>query len=322
MAAQKSAELALKEKDAALATARKAVDQMLTRTADETLSDVPLAQPLRRALFEDALEFYEGFVAQAQSDPSLRFEMARVLRNCGDVQRDLDRYEDARGSYQRSIDLLEKLVASAPGEFSYRQQLALGEQALAFELQMEPQQHEKAEAEAHYHKVLQILTDLERDFPDRRQPAVLCLRHLAEFVSDRGDKTAAAQLFRQAIARGEQYLAQQPNDRDSRVQLCWCCSDLSGFESMQDREDVLKNGLRHTAILLEQNPRFASARYVDAWLTIMLAEQRCATNRRDEAIPLFQNGLSEMESVCVDSPATDYFWGGCDMGTGHDCKQS
>src|SRR5262249_46326018 len=132
VAAQRAAEAALKDKDAALTTARRAVDQMLTRTADETLSDVPLAQPLRQALLQDALKFYEGFLAQAENDPTLRLEMARTLRKVGDIQRDLNRYEDAQHSYQRAIDLLEKLVAEAPGEFSYRQQLALSEQALGW----------------------------------------------------------------------------------------------------------------------------------------------------------------------------------------------
>src|SRR4029079_14441733 len=44
-------------KDAALMTARQAVDQMLTRVASEKLDDVPRAQPLRADLFADATRF-------------------------------------------------------------------------------------------------------------------------------------------------------------------------------------------------------------------------------------------------------------------------
>ena len=57
---------ASKAKDAALVTSFEAVEQMLVRVADERLTEVPLAQPLRRALLEDALGFYDGFLGRAR----------------------------------------------------------------------------------------------------------------------------------------------------------------------------------------------------------------------------------------------------------------
>jgi tetratricopeptide (TPR) repeat protein len=300
---------ALKDKDAALATARKAVDQMLTRTADETLSDVPLTQPLRQALLQDALKFYEGFIAQAENDPTLRLEMARTLTKVGDIQRDISRYDDAQHSYQRSIDLLEQLLTTTPGDFTYRQQLALAEQSLGWLMQSRATNPDSHEAEARYRKVQQILTGLERDFPDRIQPVVLPLHQLADLASRRGDKAGGDQLLREAIANGERYVTQQPDDAEVRVQLCWCYNSLaSTSDSLTDGETALQKGLQHTAILLQQHPRSSSARYADAYLRITLGMLYYLANRHDEALPLFQKGLSEFESAIAASPANHRLW--------------
>ena len=50
---------ALSAKDAALTTAQEAVDHLLTRVASERFRDMPLSHPLRIALMEDALNFYD-----------------------------------------------------------------------------------------------------------------------------------------------------------------------------------------------------------------------------------------------------------------------
>ena len=118
--------IALAEKDAALAKAREAVDQMLTRVADEKLINVPLADPLRKALYEDALKFYEGFLQQAQSDPSLRLETAKALSKVSNIHREMGRPDEARQLQQKCIGILQSLAASNPTEPTYREELAEG----------------------------------------------------------------------------------------------------------------------------------------------------------------------------------------------------
>jgi serine/threonine protein kinase len=54
-------EEARKDADANLRKAREAVDQMLTRVADDKLAAVPQMESIRKALLEDALEFYLAF---------------------------------------------------------------------------------------------------------------------------------------------------------------------------------------------------------------------------------------------------------------------
>jgi len=58
--------------DQNLAKAIQAVDVMLTRVGQEKLRDVPQLVSVRRDLLQDALDFYEGFLAEQGSDEGLR----------------------------------------------------------------------------------------------------------------------------------------------------------------------------------------------------------------------------------------------------------
>ena len=106
---------ALTEKDAALVTAREAVDQMLFRVGSDRLNNVPLAHPLRQSLLSDALQFYEALLLQSEDDPTLRDQAADVLNAMGGIQRELGRYDDARRSFEREIELLAQFGDFASG---------------------------------------------------------------------------------------------------------------------------------------------------------------------------------------------------------------
>lgn len=76
-----------------------AVDTMLTRVGQDTLRDVPQMTTVRRSLLEDALTFYEGFLAEQGGDREMRREVilarmrvASVRASMGetaDVEREL-----------------------------------------------------------------------------------------------------------------------------------------------------------------------------------------------------------------------------------------
>ncbi|MGD9636800.1 MAG: protein kinase [Pirellulales bacterium] len=187
-------------KDAALATARDAVDQMLTRVGDEKLLNVPLAGPLRKSLLEDALRFYEGFTEQAESDPSVRLELAGVLRRMSDVQRQLGRDDDARQSQEHSIQLLQSLVESNPTEPTYREKLADAHNFLVDLINPYPFSANFEDAHAHLREAQRICEALERDFPDRPPVSAGPMKSLADRIFSR-EPAEGEQLYRQSIAQ-------------------------------------------------------------------------------------------------------------------------
>ena len=100
-----------------------AVEQMLSDVGLNTLKDVPKAEPVRRALLEKALAFYQRLAAE-EGDPSLRFETARAFGRVAYIDNLLGRDVEAGRAFDRSIELLEALVAGRPTDRLARSTLA------------------------------------------------------------------------------------------------------------------------------------------------------------------------------------------------------
>src|SRR5262249_47072494 len=121
---------ALNEKEAALATAKgneirataaqkdaqenlkdalAAVDQMLTRVAQERLLYVPQMETIRRELLQDALTFYLKFLAKKSDDPLLRRGAALGYARVGRIQYFLGQYAAAEQANRTGIVTLEEL---------------------------------------------------------------------------------------------------------------------------------------------------------------------------------------------------------------------
>ena len=104
------------EKGRAEANSRKArevVDRMFTRVAQD-LEHTPRMEKIRRALLEDALEFYQGFLNEKSSDPVVRYETARAYMRVADIQAVLGRFSQAVEPWHQAAALLEKLAARVP----------------------------------------------------------------------------------------------------------------------------------------------------------------------------------------------------------------
>jgi tRNA A-37 threonylcarbamoyl transferase component Bud32/tetratricopeptide (TPR) repeat protein len=302
------------DKDAALATARGAVDQMLTRVAKETLHNMPLGHPLRQAMLEDALEYYEGFLDNAEADTSVHENMTLILNSLALLQRESGHFDEACGSFERSIKILQSAVERDPRPPALREQLAAAQEGLAYTWQINPADEEGKQADRYYREALDTYRDLERQWPRRRQPTMLCTRYLGERAFYRDDLQEAETLWRETIADGEVYLKQQPGDSNVRSILCWTCADLAdaillpGGRRAEEAEDVLRDGLRHAAIALASNPRSSQTREATAFLNCRMAQCYCWTKRAGDSITLFRRAVEEMESLCAEFPWNGGYW--------------
>jgi tetratricopeptide (TPR) repeat protein len=304
----------LAEKDAALATARQAVDQMLVRVGSGRLNNVPLAHPLRQALLSDALRFYEAFLRQAEDDLALREETADVLNAMGGIQRELGKYEEALASFEREVALRESLVNRHPYVPALREKHAEAEEDLAYTWQVTPPGPNDSSVDAHYRAAIAIYDDLRQRWPERPQPVALVLRRQAEVASRRGERAEAERQWRESIAEGERYLIREPSADNARSQLCWACVDLwqsldaSLGNRLTEMEEVIQTGVRHAAILLKRDPQSAAARDVAASLNLRLAMIYGRSGRLDQAVELFGQAVREIESLCADFPWNRQYW--------------
>jgi serine/threonine protein kinase/Flp pilus assembly protein TadD len=109
--------------EANLRKAREVVDRMFTRVAKD-LEHTPRMEKIRRALLEDALEFYQGFLKEKGSDPALRYETARAYMRVANIQAVLGRFSQAVEPWGRATALLEKLTAEFARVADYWRDLA------------------------------------------------------------------------------------------------------------------------------------------------------------------------------------------------------
>jgi len=111
-------------------TARAAVDRLFTRVA-ERLQGKPHMEQIRRALLEDALEFYQGFLKEWSDNPELKMETALAHRRAGEIQGLLGDWEKSLANHQTSTEMLTELNRISPANVEYRAHLARGHDYLA-----------------------------------------------------------------------------------------------------------------------------------------------------------------------------------------------
>ncbi|MHC5111009.1 MAG: protein kinase domain-containing protein [Planctomycetota bacterium] len=202
--------------------ARDAVDMMLTEAA-EKLADVPHMEHVRQALLEDALEFYQGFLAERGDDPDVRSETGRAYRRVGDIRKMLGEINEAEQAYRQSVGLLEEVVSEFPRAPGYAFELAKSYSKIAaifapgIDLGHDaPSKGDDASLEA-----IVLLEELTAESPNVPEYAAL----LAAIYSNHGNNNSNFSAHskevnnRQAIALWERLIASQPEVADYQAGL-------------------------------------------------------------------------------------------------------
>jgi serine/threonine protein kinase/Flp pilus assembly protein TadD len=113
LANEKMADTQRRRAQANLVEARKAVDQMLIRVAEERLAYVPQMEQVRRKLLEDALEFYQKFLRQEGDDRAIRLESAVAYRHLASIYRLLGQHAKSEEHFRKAIAMWEQLAAES-----------------------------------------------------------------------------------------------------------------------------------------------------------------------------------------------------------------
>ncbi len=92
------------------ANARRTVDTMFVKVAEQDLFDTPGTQPVRRELLESALQFYESFALQHHDDPTAQADMISILTRVARIHLLLENLDPAREFLRLAIGRLEQHV--------------------------------------------------------------------------------------------------------------------------------------------------------------------------------------------------------------------
>jgi tetratricopeptide (TPR) repeat protein len=227
--------------------AREAVDQMLTRVAEE-LKDRPHMERTRQALLEDALAFYQAFLEERSSDPAVRYETARAYRRVGGIYRLLASLDQAEEALRQAIAFHEELADAYPDSPEYRRELGACHRALGRLLN---DTSRPDEAREHYHANLRLREALVRDFPAELEfRADLAYAHL-DWAEDPDGPEQREHATRRALAIVEDLVRELPSEREYRSHLAFVQSRLGELLRRNNRPDEAEPLFR-SAIALEE----------------------------------------------------------------------
>ncbi len=143
--------------------ARSAVQETLVAIARGNLPDLPGTEELRRTVTQRVRYIYGEFLKSAPDDPYIQSDAAGAFMTAGTVLRQTNRFEEARQSLDRAMDLLDGLVHQDPENPSYRDRLAeaLIEQVVTLRLE-----GHLADGEPHLRRALDVVKTVRTRFPD------------------------------------------------------------------------------------------------------------------------------------------------------------
>ncbi len=174
--------------------ARSAVDQFGARLSDR-LMEIPGAEPVRRELLLDTLQYYHQFAADAGNDPALRLETAQTHFKSAVLAARLGAVNDAIKEYESSQKNLSELVAADPVSVEPLAQLALTHNNLGL---LYASRSNTKRARQEYAKAIEIQQNLVRDHSD--DPVLA--GQLAESEANLGlllDQTGSTQAAEQSL---------------------------------------------------------------------------------------------------------------------------
>jgi tetratricopeptide (TPR) repeat protein/tRNA A-37 threonylcarbamoyl transferase component Bud32 len=144
--------------------AQQAVDQMLTKVAEETLIHEPRMEQKRRALLEDALAFYQEVLRERGDDARLQHKTALAYKRVADILRLLGRHDQAKAAYRDAIALLGPLVSARPDQPRFQFQLA---DSYNWYGDLERTTSRPDQARQAFLQARQLLESLVQTYPDR-----------------------------------------------------------------------------------------------------------------------------------------------------------
>jgi serine/threonine protein kinase/Tfp pilus assembly protein PilF len=213
--AQHVADLERQRAQGNLQVALSALDGIYLQVAEERLPRDPQRKKEDTELLKKALDFYQQFVQQNNSDTPARLEVSRAYRRVGDIQKFVGEHAAAQEAYLAAINRAGEL--STEPESSY--ELSVCHNAMAELLSETGQLPSAAE---HFHQAIDLLNKLTADYPAVTQYQVEIARShhgLGKLLKQKGERRAAEESLRHALDIESKLSAAYPTMAQYRAEL-------------------------------------------------------------------------------------------------------
>ena len=286
--------------------AREAVDQMLTRVAED-MADKPHMEQIRRALLTDALKFYEGFLQQKRDDPSVRHETARAYWRVGTIHETLGNGPQAEEALRQAVALLEKLGDEFPAVTVYREDLAGSRTDLAYRLVWTNKQVELTELRR---RDLALWEKLATDFPavpHYQQRLAHAHTNLGNALKDALKRLPEAEKHhRLALTVWDKFHATFPDIPEDRSGLShshlWLGVLLLHTDRLSEAEAELHRALALREQMLAQAPDAPDLKSSVAHVLAYMGELLASSGKPLDAAQYYQRAIDIRENLRDDFP--------------------
>jgi serine/threonine protein kinase/tetratricopeptide (TPR) repeat protein len=342
--AHQASDAARQEAETHLATARQAVDRLLTRVAEQRLLHVPQMELLRRQLLEDALEFYRGFLTLRRDDPDIRKGTGSAYLRYGTICHLLGRFEEADEIFHEAIAILEQNPPGKTPDLELLQAyVALAENLLSLDRYEEAETLlrrgiDMAEAGARanpgndryrYWRVrlgwmlvstlsqrypreaatlARQLIETDRDGLDRRQLAT-AYGQLGRLELQSGQFTEAAATCSHAIAQLEALSSESPESNSYRsllaAHLLVRGKALAEAKEWEAAEQDFRRAMALADRVYADSPDARISGQAAATIRTNFARKLMALNRHAEAESLLREALAIHEAIRGQQPSAD-----------------
>ncbi|RIK77941.1 MAG: hypothetical protein DCC67_12120 [Planctomycetota bacterium] len=231
--------------------ARAAVDEFGGEVSSQ-LAALPGAEPLRRTVLAQALRYYQGFIEQAEQDPTLEADIASAYHKAAAMTKSLGDGDEALRLCRQAVALLEQGLSAPAGDQLLGIQVQLGRAYNSLALLL-AEQGDASSAEQAYARALR----LQREVADLTPGRGLAEQELAETYSDLGllqaqlgDKDAARRSLAACIDVLESLVAEQPHHATLLHDLALARNNLSFVERDADWRRA-EQSCRHALQLIE-----------------------------------------------------------------------
>ncbi len=292
--------------EASFQKAREAVNQMLTRVADNVLLELPQTEPVRRALLQDALVFYQGFLRERAADPGVQHETGRAYHRVGEILRMLGDDDESKDAYEHAIELFTVLVRRFPESRQYARDLAETYNWLG-ELHRMAGQLDDAE------RAYRNAVDLQQPLAAATEPAhsselARSLFNLGIVLTNTGRTGDADSAYERAATILEELCAKHHGEPQYRLELARCLINrgilLKDTRKFAEAEAAYAHGIRILEELLAEHPtkseyRLALASCSNNMGNLLLRD----ASRYGEATGRFRRAFDLYEKLAGDFPS-------------------
>ncbi|MBX7173469.1 MAG: protein kinase [Pyrinomonadaceae bacterium] len=288
----------------------------------DAIQDLQGATPAREMTVKKALEYLDILAQEQSNDTSLQFELAVAYSKVANIQgspgaSNLGDTAGAVASYQKAIEILEKLVQIEPKNREFQKALALNYKSTAFIYEnMGDSDLNFSSNQSALNLFQNLVVSDETDFDSKLELAD-CFKSLGDLIASKGNLAEALQNYQKKLEISESVLRSQPENKKAKQGIMVACDAIGttlgnpNFTNLGDTDGALQAYQRQLEIgneMLRTDEKSQTLQATKAFTLKVIGEVQSARGEWKEAIQNYRQAL-EIQEKLVQNDAKDAFAG-------------